>query len=282
VAQVRMAMNDYAGALESYRQYLRDADGRIPAERRAAVEREIAELEQRVATLTIKSDVSGADVLVDEVLVGTTPLAAPVLVNAGVRRVVVRHPEHPVQSQRLSLAGGDRQDVMIALAARHAEPAADASKRAEAPRAETPAASPADLTVRRREDTERKAPPEPARGLSPRALRVSGFAVTGVLAAGALTTGLLALKHSRDLASMRENQRVSRSQLKDEQAKVTRLAISSDVLAGVALASLGVSLWLTLRPERDTARSRADTRGAPPRTVRLGVGPGGLTVDGRF
>src|SRR5688500_535179 len=83
IGLVHLQLNDYAGALRSFKKYLDDGGKRLDAKRRGEVEREVKKLEGRVANLEIKSNVEGAEVLVDDLEVGETPLDAAVLVNAG-------------------------------------------------------------------------------------------------------------------------------------------------------------------------------------------------------
>ena len=59
---------------------LTDADRKEAAHWRAT-------LEKNVATVTVKSTPPGVEVIVDDEAVGTTPFAAPVLVDAGAHRV---------------------------------------------------------------------------------------------------------------------------------------------------------------------------------------------------
>ena len=73
---------DYAAALQALEKYLHDGGGEVPAAKRSEVERELGKLRARVAKLEIVSNVAGAQVTIDDVAVGTTPLPAPVLVSA--------------------------------------------------------------------------------------------------------------------------------------------------------------------------------------------------------
>src|SRR5260221_8307208 len=89
LGQCYLELQDYAGALKSFQAYLEQGGKQIPKDRRAAVEGELKKLQSRVAHVEITSNVSGAEVRVDDDMVGTTPLAAPVLVGSGRRRISV-------------------------------------------------------------------------------------------------------------------------------------------------------------------------------------------------
>lgn len=266
IGQVRLALKDYAGALETYRQYLRDGGGQIPAARVEAVQKEIARLEQRVARLEVQVDVPGAEVAIDDVLVGTTPLAEPVLVNSGVRRVTVRHPDHPPQTARVSIAGGEAQVVPVSLAGR-----SPASTRAE-PSKPAP-------TVEQTPPAPVVAKEEPlARAQAARRAKVTAWtawSVTGALGLTAVGLAVGAKLKEGKLEDARgevgagtapENAR----ELDDLKQQTERLALTTDVFTGVAVVAAGVSLWLTLRARRHGDES-ADKAAAARTHVDVGL-----------
>src|SRR3954452_22502455 len=53
IGQVRYAMHDYAAAIDAYRRYLDQGGDKIPSSRREQVQKELNELAQRVAKLTV-------------------------------------------------------------------------------------------------------------------------------------------------------------------------------------------------------------------------------------
>jgi PEGA domain len=242
VGQVRVAVQDYAGALEAFQQYLREGGGKISESRSEAVRKELAKLEQRVARITVVTDINGAEVLVDDTLVGSAPLGSAVLVNSGARRVTVRHPEHLSQTQRVSLAGGENRKVTLLLTPRAtAEPPPPPAPVAAPP---PPALPPPTLEVA-------KAPAVESRTSDNRSLLLwSTWSTTGALALGTAVVGILALRADGDLSDLRgkpDNQ----AKLEDQSDKVDRLALTSDILLGASVVAAGVSLWLTLRPEKE-------------------------------
>ena len=90
VGQTEYELQDYAGALKSFQRYLEAGGTEIESGRRAEVEGEVKGLGARVAHLKITSNVDGAEVLIDDVLIGKTPLAEPVLVSIGRRKVTLQ------------------------------------------------------------------------------------------------------------------------------------------------------------------------------------------------
>ncbi len=267
MGQVRVALNDPAAALGAYRQYLEQGGDKIPAARRTQVQEEMKRLEQRVARLTVETDVAGAEVSIDDVSVGSTPLDAPVLVNSGSRRVQVRHPDYLPQRRVLSLAGGVEERAVFRLAAGTATPRPAAS---HTPNADGPAQT-------------SPAPPRKARKESNNSGIWIGWAATGALAAGAAVTGVMALSKDSDLEEQLQEP-VERKQDLDSDAKTVRtLAILSDGLAVAALAVGGVTLWLTLSSDDDEADWSVRTAAKPRRpSVGISMGPTGASVRGSF
>lgn len=233
VGQVRVALQDYAGAVDTFQTYLREGGGKIPEARTEQVRKELARLEQRVARVSVETDVAGAEVLVDEAVVGTAPLSNAVLVNSGTRRIEVRHPDYASQTQRVTLAGGEQRAITLTLKPRVAEPVA---------------VKPAPSVV---------APPPPVVALPappPKAhdtaILVSAWSTTGALAVTTAVLGVLALEADGDLEDMR-GKATSRGALDDQSDKVDRRALATDVLLGTSVVAAGVSLWLTLRPSKE-------------------------------
>ncbi|HEY6558122.1 MAG TPA: PEGA domain-containing protein [Polyangiaceae bacterium] len=265
MGQVRVALNDPAAALEAYRQYLAQGSDKVPAARRAQVQEEMKRLEQRVARLSVETDVPGAEVAIDDVSIGKTPLPAPVLVNSGSRRVQVRHPNYLPQSRVLSLAGGVQERATFRLA--EAAPSA----------APVPAASPAS-----RSDGTPATPPVTLENRGSSAVWI-GWVVSGALAAGAAVTGVMALSENSDLEKRRDQFVKSRDDFDSDAKRVRTLAIVSDGLGMAALAAGGVTLWLTLKSDRPEGRAAtASTETSARRRLRVGVGPTGAVLRGSF
>ena len=90
IGQVRIQLGDYARARVALERYLREGEGHLPPARLESVKNDLDMLEGRTATLKIQSSLSGAEVVVDGESVGVTPLAEPVLMNAGDHSIEVR------------------------------------------------------------------------------------------------------------------------------------------------------------------------------------------------
>lgn len=279
IGQVRFAMHDYAAAMDAYRQYLEKGGDKIPASRREQIQKELNALTQRVAKLVIETDVPGAEVLIDDVSVGTTPLSAPLVVNSGIRRIGVRHPEYLPQSRRLSIAGGVADTIKFALTDRSAAEAGSAGALAGSGAPRSAAAAPgSDAAVA-------AAGPAAAPGSEPKATAHEvpwlGWALTGAFAASATVTGVLARSANSSLESDRSNLDVSASEVSSQASKVRTLATVTDCLVAATLITGGISLWLTLRsptePEGAEGSKKADVK-----RLKVGFGPGGISMKVAF
>jgi hypothetical protein len=217
IGQVHIQLGEYARAQRALRRYLDDGKDEITAERRADVEKDLAMLAGRVAVVTIEVNVPGADVFVNDrpVTSGDRGAIAKAPVDAGSVRIVVTKPGYESQTRAMSVAGGDETVIRVEL---------------------TPVKR--DVIV-------------VDEGGVPK-IAVVGWIVTGVLAAGAVGTGIAA----NAAYSKFEDQRASPIPGSAEQAAVDldkqgnladALALTTDILIGSAIVAGGVSLWLTLR-----------------------------------
>ncbi len=122
VGQVCYQMQDYVCAHKSLEQYLSEGGAEVPADRRATVTSELALLKQRIGFLSVRANVDGAEVLVDDVVVGTAPTSEPVPVSAGRHRVVVAAPGRTPVTRSIDVAGQDTATVEVTFAEPVAQP----------------------------------------------------------------------------------------------------------------------------------------------------------------
>lgn len=261
IALVHRALNDHAAALAAFRQYEAASGKSLPDTRRAEVDTQISELEQRVAQVAVQVDVPDAEILIDNRLVGQSPLREPLLVNAGLRQLTVQHPSYAPQNRQLRLAGGDHVEQVFRLGAAPEASSVPSSARSAEP----------DAKKRR------------VRGLA------ISWGITGALAVTALGCGISALMHDRALADARDSLAPDTEALHHDADTTRRLAIATDVMTVAALGAAAVSLWWTLRrpqprAEQRTAHAserRARTGGreaAPAATLELRLAPSQLSL----
>src|SRR5262249_38600019 len=135
-----------------------------------------------VARLRITTNVEGAEVFVDDISVGHSPLAEPVLVNAGLRRVSVSKDGYPVTAKSVTVAGGDKVDVSVELSERSTATNVEPRERPE-----------------RGKLTHRPSEPPPPTGTPTRVW--VGLAVTSVLAVGTTALALVTVGAKHDFDS---------------------------------------------------------------------------------
>jgi len=270
LGQTSLELQDYASALRSFERYLLDGGKDIAAQRRAQVESEIEKLKRRVARVEVTTNVPDAEVFVDDVLVGRTPLAAPLAVSAGRRKISAL--KGGLMAMRLvDVVGGDSTTVALeivdptgataapALPSRSVEPSPPSTRATEMPRPQivvVPSTAPA--------------PPEPPRNTG---LWI-GITVTGALTAGAVATGIFALSAKKDFDNDIIRYGVDPNTISDARDKTRTLALVTDILAGAAIVSGGITLVAALAsgtPSKETSQG-----------FRVDVTPNGVLASGRF
>ena len=246
---IHRQLNDHAAALEAFRGYLAEGAKKIDAKRQAEVEKAIKELEPLVATVTVQVDVDGAEVSVDDAPIGTSPLTAPIVLNAGKRRIAAKLPGKAAAVRVVTVAGSDTLTVKLELAD---------------PKAAAPVAT---------AETKKPEPP-PKPPAEKHDVPWLAWGITGAFAASAAVTGVVALTSASSLRDQRDTPNASRDDLDAASSRTKTWALVTDVLLVGTVVSAGVSTWLTFRTPstKDTATT----------TVRIGLSPTGFSLGGAF
>ena len=240
-----VALGDALGAVEVYSKYLRQGGERIPAERRATVEAEIARLSKQLAWLNVDVDEPGAEVTVDGDLLGQAPFSRQLRLNTGRHTVAVRSADGTLKTQTVALTMGQEQRLHF-----QARPTSGATS--------SPTVTNSQASSTARSGARRQVP-------------WVAWGVTGALGASAAVTGLLALGAHSDERETQARQGVTRQDLSAARSKVENFALATDILlAGTAVAA-GVSLYFTLRPAGSTESQTS-----------LLVGPGSVRLRRSF
>ncbi len=253
VAQINAQLQNYAGALRAFERYLAEGAGDIPAKRQEEVAKEITNLRARTANLTVIVNVEGADVLIDGFPQASPAPGQPLLVNAGVRKVGARKSGYQPSEQVFTLAGGDQVEVKFDLV-----PVAQAGS----------------------------ASPFPTQPLTPREKEPSylwvGWVTTGAFAAGAVITGIAALSAAGDRddelatpAAAGQSAADKKAAIDDAESSRTTLAVMTDIFAGAAIITGGVTLAFTI------AGDSSDKASTAPR-MQVGLHPTGVDLAGSF
>lgn len=221
IAQCEFELHQYVEARDALARYLKDGAGNIDAERKAAVETDLTDLQRRVARLLLVVNVRGATVYVDGKRRGVTPLEGPLDVSEGQRTISIETPERGTKQRVVRVAGGEQQTVNVDFEAIRT-PAVDARSRTAAPRPS---------------------------GLG------AGFWASGIgalaLGAGAGVTGYLALATQAERNDDRKRPGVTRRELDDDRRRVKNFALATDILAAGALLCAGTATVISLTRESE-------------------------------
>ena len=233
IGQVHFQLNNYGKSLKALERYLKEGGSEIPEKRRTDVEKDIEALKSRTAQLTVTSNQTGAEVAVDDVVVGKTPLPPDFLIDAGDHRVTITKQGFRPFVKRVTLAGKDHLAMNAVLEKEQGQVVVVQ---------QTPESKPSYVWV--------------------------GWAATGAITAGAVVTGVLALDANSKLNDLKNTRDVTSTQLHDQQTKRNTLALATDILTGTAVVAAGVSLYFTL-----TSGKRTEASEPPGRVrVGLGLG----------
>ncbi len=223
LGQVSYELRDYAAAERFFRAYLVEGEGEITPERRDEVARELENLRERVASITIRTVPDGAEVLLDERPIGTTPFSGPIRVSAGRRRIVAELKGRPPVSRAVDVVGGDSVNVELRFA-----PQLSAASATSAPE------------------------PHSDSGWVP---WLTGIAA-GVFAAGAVGVGISALQDANAYDDQL-GRYTNREQLEVLSSNAHDKALVADVLLAAAVAGGVVTvIWLVNRDDEQPRAAR--------------------------
>jgi hypothetical protein len=234
IALVNAQLGRYAAATRAFEQYLHDGGSAVSPERQAQVQNSLADLKLRTATLEVAIDVPGAEVLLDGKPLDLSQVRGPRLIDAGEHTLRASAAGYEPAFRTLTLAGGDRGEVSFVLVA---------TKHASA------------------------APPvAPER----RKAFVPGLIGTGVLAAGAIASGVVMLEERSHLSSLQNTPGSTEASRASAANQTNTAALVADVFTGLAVATGAVSLYLSLRLS------------ASPRSPEIGISPNRVFLTGSF
>jgi tetratricopeptide (TPR) repeat protein len=251
LAQVHYELHDYVGALRSFKQYLNDGLAEIAPDRRAQVEAEVQKLEGRVAYLDVSTNVAGADILVDDQLVGIAPLDGPVLVNAGIRRVSAAKSGRTSPQRNVTMAGGDHVKIAVLIPDPPPPRGAAAAVTQSVPLAPLPVEN------------------DHAR---------VWFALGATAVLGAVAGGMAVATHQAKRAFDNELNTFpsTKDRLDATRSRMVVLAAVTDGLTAAALVAGGITLYFAVAGGDSGARGQARS------SLAVGISPGGASLRGRF
>jgi len=233
IAKVNTALDDPAAALRAYERYLAEGGSKVPAARSDEVEREISRLARRAAALRVEVQPASAQIFVDDVLVGTSPLPRHLWVNVGRHVVRAQLGEGAPSSKTVDLAGGDDKTLRFALEGAPSTPE----------------------TTNTENEHEVSAPPTTTQPQhSPPWL---AYGITGAFGAATVVTGVLALQARSDERNEQRTQGITAADLQDARHKVEHYALATDLLLAATAIGAGISIYLTLESTHSDDHSAA-------------------------
>jgi hypothetical protein len=274
IGQVYFQLTDYPNALTSLERYLKEGGDQVSAKRREEVQRDIDKLRARIAYLDVTTNVPEADISIDDIPQGKTPLSKPLMVGAGRHRITASKEGYRSITKLVEVAGADSLKIPLELQEqRSGTPAPTDTAPITPPPLPTGTATTTATTPAK--------PPVVDEGSG---IPWAGWAVTGALAAGAVVTGVLALSASSELETQRSQMGATRETLDAQSSKVGTLALVSDILTGCAVVAGGVSLYFTVTagPSKPSDAKEGTTPAAGLQKVRVGLVPGGVNLSGQF
>jgi tetratricopeptide (TPR) repeat protein len=232
IGLVDVQLGRYADAVRTFEQYLHDGGDGVSASRKAEVATTLGELKLRTATVDIAINAPNAEVSLDGKPIEAARLRGPMLIDAGEHTLRATAQGFQPAYRTMTLAGADHVSVRLQLIP-------------------VPVAH--------------EAPAE--RG---RTLFWPGFVATGALAAGAIVSGVIMLEARSSWSNLYNEVNPPAAQLKSDASEVNNAALAADILTGLAVATGGVSLYLSLRVDH---RLKAPT---------VGISPQGIKFSGTF
>jgi hypothetical protein len=252
LGQVSNEMRDYVEAQRYFQRYLTEGAGEVDGARKQEVENYLVKIAGRIATIVLSANLEGADLYVDDVLVGKSPMGEPVRVSAGTRRLSAAISGRTRVTQVTEAAGGDTLVVKLEFAppskndqdvAQYAAPGATA----------------------------------PAPGIQPAVWL--GIA-SGALAVGTGVMGFLAYSDSSSYQD-KLTHKTTATELQSLHDGAKTKALVTDILLGATVVSTAITVYVALQGRHpDQAPSAGNDRAKVPaaRTeVSLGAGSVGLT-----
>jgi tetratricopeptide (TPR) repeat protein len=197
IGQVSVALGRSVEAVDAFDKYLKQGASAISAERKAEVTAELEKQQGRIGTISLRTFPEAADVRLDGVLLGQTPLPRPVRVNAGKHTLEAILVGFTTKTREVDVAGKAQLSIEMTLE-KHASPtpAPVAAAKSEPIPAPAPPVAPAPVVQPLVERVVIETPPAPTAprndGASfepaPRAPRAESSSVSWQRIAGVVVT----------------------------------------------------------------------------------------------
>lgn len=251
LGQASFELKDYVSAKRSFERYLEEGGDEVSEERRAAVQAELDKLEGYVAELELTVDVDGAEIAVDDLVVGETPLDEPLLVSAGRRKIGLTRRGYAPLDRYVDVAGGETKRLALEM---------------------TPLGGPAEPRASGASPEPDAPPPES----SNTAFWVS-LGAAGLFAAGTAVFGVLALGAKNDYDDALDSFPTTQEEIESARSDVTTFSVTADVMGGLTLFATTLAIVFAVSGSDDSASAKA-----PGPSVWITAGPASAGLRGRF
>jgi hypothetical protein len=214
IGQAEYQLQEYASALRTLERFLTDTGP--TAAHRAEVQQTVEVLRGRVGHIALDTDHDGCEVTLDDQPAGTTPLAQPLLVSIGRRKVSLSCAGWPRATRDVEVAAGQTINLDLRVGPSPGSAVAGLGSR-------TPDAAASETSGRRGN---------------------VAWIVTAGLGAATLGVYTAAILQSRQLGRLRRSYPISMRQLDDNARRTSQFAIAGDVLAATTVVAAGVASYL--------------------------------------
>jgi tetratricopeptide (TPR) repeat protein len=237
--------NNYVDALRAFEKYLADGGAEVPADKKAIVDKEIAEIRPRIGRITVTTNVPGAEILLDDTPVGKAPLSEPIMVNPGVRRITVQAKGRIPSTRTVTVGSSENPSINVELA----EPT---------------------TRIVEKENNPWTVP------------TIVGWSATGAGVIATVIFGVLAIDAQNQQNALLNKPGVTQKELDDARSKTMTMGTVTDVLGITSIVFAGVSTFFTIKaltwaPEKKEVKGQL-----APRSFDLRVNPTGIMAVGTF
>lgn len=243
IGQTCLELQDYGCALSAFQKYLAEGGGEVPAARKKEVEKEVTRLSSLIAHVRLVASKEGAEISVDDVVVGKSPLTAPLVVGAGRHKFSAQLAPFLPATKVVDVASGDDLEVKLELA--DPQPAA-------VPAAVVVPAPPPPVVAHPVAAKPAEAPPaDPSR-----APFFIGLASTVVLTGATVAFGVATVGAKSSLDDKSGQLGVTPAEMDSARGKVETFALVTDVVGASAIVAGVVTtvLYFTTSPKSGGGR----------------------------
>ncbi|AKV03555.1 Thiol-disulfide isomerase and thioredoxin [Labilithrix luteola] len=253
LGQTLYQLQDYAGAMRAFEQYLAEGGDKIDGERRKEIEDDLVKLRSRTAKVTFAVNVSPAEISIDDEPRGMVQ-QQPLLVSAGRRRISVTASGYQTETRVLDVAGAQELELKFELKPIVTEVL-------------LPPSSQTQSTI-------------PAHRQKSRTPFYVGLVTTGVLAGG--TAVMAAVTSSNHSAYEKALEVPNNKPDIDDARRATRTtALAGDILGGATILAAGLTVFAFAMTSGEEPPQAAKAPPTKP-TIRAVFAPNAAGVTGTF